>query len=847
MIEYSLVAWLWMAGMILLATLSGLSLSRLVTWNPHAMRAGVPAAFGIAIAPLLLGIGSVLALGVLPGKSHQAHLFFIAFFMIALVGLGLIKSTRSRVRHSRYFDKTTRADRILALLIVLWTGAMLIDAVFMPLTQNDALEYATVGRRLFEVRDLYAYPMLDAAQSPSGFYGPWTHPPLYVALIYLAYALQGHADAPGLLRLIAPWFALAATGLVYALGRMHHKTTGLAAALVFLSAPLFFLGAGSALIDSLPVLGMALFLGAVFAVEGSPFRRGLIQGVVLGLALWTHSQAILFVPLGVVALIAFYGVREPRALMLQILTMLSVALLLAFWPYWRNMQIYGSPISDNPIVFALPQLNWPEYFTMARGYGSYSEKIQYGVFKGWAMPESYSLAFWLMLPGVLLFLRSTSIRSIFMERINTESFADGKAQWFRVVLAIVLCYLCGVVASIMVGVDLMIRNERYLLVLLPCVALFAGLFVNALLISANNCGVKASVPDSIGWKRRLPAFFFALFLVIAALQLLVIGGHKWRTYGVNLSNLASPLDEKLRGWPAYEVTQYIHAETEEQATILSMKPADMYYSGRRMMSYLDPRMVPVYEKRDPAVVREMLSHLGVRYIHVPDYALPPIYNSAIQDIMARPDLSRIVYSVGGHQVYDLKTSVAPKAIAVADMSPKEIPWSVSRLFVIGGRTGIFRVSLSDFSLPEDGAYKWDIGMPLFHRERSIVIASGAEGLFSQHGKSSFQPVTGGAEYRIDLDLSGHAFVGIYLVQYNRDGRPLILAENSESTVWPNALDWRKLSEQRIGEMAIGSDGAPRRFSRRFVTYSETAFIRVALEYRGDNVVRIVKSNLLKIE
>ena len=65
-----------------------------------------------------------------------------------------------------------------------YTTMMIVFAVFVPLTQNDALEYAMVGRVLFDTRDLLSYPVLSLGAGNFGFYAPWTPAPVCFNDIY---------------------------------------------------------------------------------------------------------------------------------------------------------------------------------------------------------------------------------------------------------------------------------------------------------------------------------------------------------------------------------------------------------------------------------------------------------------------------------------------------------------------------------------------------------------------------------------------------------------------------------------------------------------------------------------
>ncbi|TFZ03834.1 hypothetical protein [Ramlibacter humi] len=833
MIETSPLAWTLMALLLILATGAGLALSSAMPWSNRARDCGLPLAAGAAVGPFLTGLLAVAALGLLPGRSSALHAGLV-MGVLAVIAVWRSSPILQMLRHPRGAAAgLSWAAWLLRLLLFTWIGMLLVDSIFMPLTQNDALEYTTVGRLLFQTRDLSSYPAIDPSIG-SGFYGPWTHPPLYVAMIYLSHAVQAHALEPGLARLVAPWFLLTALTLVAAVGRMHSRASGIGAALVFIGAPLLYLGAGSALIDALPVAGFALVLAAIVGFAGIGARPGVFQGLLLGAALWTHSQAILFIPLALAALAAHQGLRMDRKLLANAAVLLATATAVAAWPYARNVAMFGSAVSDNPAVFAMPQLQWPIYFQMARGYESWGEKLQYGVFKGWTMVEAYAASFWLALPGLWLFVRrARPLRSLLCAQPGTHA---PEVLWLRGVAGVFGCYLAGVLLSVLLGIDLMIRNERYQLVLLPCVSWLAGIFI----AEAANAAAR-SQPRAVARAVAIP--FCVLLAGTFGQQIIVVGGHKARTYGVHVSTFFEPLSQKMRDYPAYEAVRYLAQETPADALVLSLKPADMYYAERRMVSYLDPRLLPVYAETDAARMREALLGLGIRYLHVPDYALPPLYRTPLEQLMARPDLSALVYSVGGHQVYDLKEPGNSVETPATDLSPGARAWTSRQAAVLGGRVGLIRLPMRQRVLAPGQWSRPEHDWPLFRRELTTLLATG-----TVDGRAAVPPirVEGGHEYRLDLDLEGHAFAAVYLVQYDEDGRALDLPHGGRVQLADDPAGWSFLAKQRVGEAALVDGEPPRRFARRFVTYEQTRSVGIIVEHRGATSLRLLGARLRAI-
>ena len=134
---------------------------------------------------------------------------------------------------------------------------------------------------------------------------------------------------------------------------------------------------------ALPIAGMALVLVVATMVEGMPLRRGAAIGVALGLALWTHSQAILLVPLFFLVTAVYWGLGSLREYAKEAGTAVVSGLAIVIWPYLKNIAICGSPVFDTPEIFILPGLEWNEYFTAVRGLKTAVSTIQYGVLRGW--------------------------------------------------------------------------------------------------------------------------------------------------------------------------------------------------------------------------------------------------------------------------------------------------------------------------------------------------------------------------------------------------------------------------------------------------------------------------------
>ncbi len=833
MFDISLTSWLLAITGIVLASASGVAVASRFPWAHEARHSLIPLAAGLSFGPFLAGMGAVLMLLLLPGRPSALHLAGIALMLLALCALYRPSALPQRRTRLSWVPSVQKIS-FLEVVLFLWLAALAVLPNLVPLTQNDALEYATVGRIVFDARDLMAYPAIHPETTASGFFGPWTHPPLFVALFYAVYALQGTDIAPGLGRLISPWFAIACTWLLYTLAARLSKASGLFAALVFVSCPLFFLGADSSLIDALPIAGLLLSFAVL--VYGDPNRKlltGAIAGLPLGFALWTHSQAILFIPMLMSLILARHGLRHlPRGIA-QGLAMLAVALLLSAYPYLRNYQIFGALVSDMPAIFALPSLRWDDYFSIARGIAHWPAKIQYGLLKGWFTPESYAASFWLATLGLGIFLWQAlrSARSLILDGVRD---ADGPLNLLYSTFLVIFAYLSAVTLSVLMGIDLAIRNERYWLILLPFIALFAGWGLAVILRRLEK--LKSPL-----WAQ---GYVTAAGLVLLA-QLGVLGLYRvspylplmqsqsslpaaqWSVSCASLpaadvppgasdfcpaSTVSAP--DWQRTSPMLLSMRYLAALTPEDSLVFSMFPANMYYSQRKMLSYLDPRLLPFYAARSAQEGAEILRGLSVDYIHLPNYYLPPVYHSTLQEILARPDLSSLVFSGVGEQIYRLAPEPRPRLTQTRDLTPGAVTWTRAPVVVLGGRKALGRsTDRGDGATAFDGPTSTlDLPYGLFQRNRGITLTSGAPR--AQRPEDALIPIAAGDMIGLRVRFSGHGYMQFRVEQYDA----------SQSYI----------GNIPLGDISITHDPEVWSFERRFMPSQDARYLRVSIEHTGQS-------------
>lgn len=835
-------AWLGLVLLVLQSSVVSYFLVRAFPWRDSQACRELSLPLAATLAPFVLGLATIAALAVFGGRGPVFHLVFI-FLFLAVAGFVLWRmQISSSLPQALPRPQRTRFEWRLLVCILIVVADLVYLAVQLPLTENDALEYGIVGRAIYESGSLSVYPLLNADQSLSGFFGPWTHPPLYTSLIYLTYLLQEDASFAELMKILSPWFTLGAAWSLYGMGRMRGPACGLIASLLFLATPLLFLGAQTAAIDALPISGMVLIMVGVVGADRSRPLAPVSLGLLAGMAIWTHSQAILYLPILVGLLVATGGIANWRAsLSFSLKTMLVVGAV-ACYPYLRNTAIYGTPISDTPVVFALPSLDWDGFFKYARSIYDVSTRLQYGVFKGLSALHSYGLVFWLCgLAGGFYVL--TGRMSGWGRALVHGTSKIERQDWPLIVpVALISIYYAGILASLAIGSDLMIRNDRYLLVMVPPAALIAGCGICDLLERRARGGARS-----------------AGFNVVLGLMFLMIAGHAggFLMYGnylqwdklvevvaarpstseflkakYNEVRFGTPLEpnvvapsvslksDPLSAWNGVTIVKQFGAQMRVGEKVLAIRPADMFYSGRKMVSYLDPRMIDLYGESDPQLFIAGLEKLGVQFVQMPDYWIPPVPNSALMEVLANPAYSSLVLDSQFHQLYRLVDGRASNKedSQVEDLTARN--WIEYPKFGVGGPT---------FGLP---SLARPVG-PLPYTAKSDVFLLSrnySHMLTAAHDRLAVQP---GKEYLIRLDAEGEGFMRVWIWRHDeRKAR-----EGVEPPDGRQSLVGDFVLSPRIKRLA---------FERRLRIPNETTHIRIGIERYGVSALTLKSASLTEL-
>ena len=284
------------------------------------------------------------------------------------------------------------------------------------------------------------------------------------------------------------------------------------------------------------------------------------------------------------------------------------------------------------------------------------------------------------------------------------------------------------------------------------------------------------------------------------------------------------IDDPAGKVPGIVIARNLNADVPPGQKVLAIRPADMFYTDRRMVSYLDPALVPVYGESDTTRFVSSLKELGIEYVQVPNYFIPPVANSALMAVLARPELSTLVRDVYAHQLYRLTPAgdANPPGRAPSSLDLSRGTW------VDYPSLGTGRLSVAFRGL----GHRVD-GLPYSSGSSSIFMPASYSHTLEFGGGQPHDPernepiaVEQGVEYTIELDVEGEGFV----------------------RVWISQLDSADVELRRgdlMGEFALSPEVPRLTFQRRFRVRDDVGYLRIAVQRLGISQLTLKRAGLRK--
>jgi hypothetical protein len=522
-----------------------------------------------------------------------------------------------------------------------------------PLDGNDALEYAHAARLVYRQRSISGYPFLDSTVS-GGYYGPWTHPPGYVLRLVWGYLTAGNADALGIGK-IAAGTSLAQTVLVagFAARRMGRSSALLAAALT-LGTPLLVQLAVKSHIDPgrLPAWLLAFALAGELARRAS-FSIAVLFGLALAAAMYGHSIGILAPPLASASYLLL--ARDALGVRLRVLSVANgVATGLLAAHFWRNWRDFGAPVADFAAVpvYQLEKLGYADWFKAIGGSETWGDRL-------------LRLARLFHSVGIFGLGPATALMGTLLRRPLRLRFEPEIAALFWGAAG----YLGLAIATSLAGSDAFVKNDRYLVTVVPMLAVVGGVAMARILTKVEN--VLRTFPS--GRPYLVPIVAVAAVSVLTS----AVTPKVARTHWLSLKN-TDPAFVRPYDSPQFRAVAFARKALAEGGCALVFRQGDFAnYTETCWLSHIDPRLLPVYEAESVEAAQMALERLGLTHVVLPPYDEPAWTMSALVQLLKDPTRAELIADFDGYRWLRLRRMPLPATRWVAvPLAPEEALASV---------------------------------------------------------------------------------------------------------------------------------------------------------------------------
>lgn len=531
-------------------------------------------------------------------------------------------------------------------------GCVLLQALTMPLMENDAIEYLAVARHVFERGTLTAYPLTEA--SARGLFMPASHPPAYHMVLVWGYAWFGPENFLHV-RLLALYVLLGFV-LLFAHGlRRAPQASVVVAVALLLCTPLFVSMLVGYHIDSMRLLAfLAGALGVARLIDHPGRKSAVVAGFGLALAAFSHSIGVLAVVFGGLAWLLlgpkgrFSDWRTP-------VIVGAVVLLIGGWHYIKNTVIFGVPLHDTLPVWEMPELDFATELRYRRDLIVPTDRLLFGVFRSFTELPLFGLLFWLML-GTVWFAR------------KRWSVAPTP---LRVAVVWVAGYFAVALATAAIGSELVIKNARYAMTMVP----LAVLIVAPML---------AWVLGRLKWNTWLIGALILLLPGWMTIQSLWRISHFAARPDIYALGERAPIYRKGDRFPGAEAFRYLETNIKAgEKTFVFRQPDFTLYGTGDWLDNFDDRLMEFYRLSDVDAGFTWLRARGVRYLLLPSYFFPTVSQTVVGDMIGDESRTELVVTARGYSLYRLRDEPPAATCAPVPYEQIELAYLFEQRTLIG--------------------------------------------------------------------------------------------------------------------------------------------------------------------
>lgn len=534
----------------------------------------------------------------------------------------------------------------LGLVVLGLTVTILLQALSLPVIENDAAEYLAVAREIFRAGNLSVYPLTHS--TPNGMFAPSAHPPaIHMFLVWGSSWVGIENFAPS--RVLAALCLFGMMSLLAAGLNREGCRAVVVAIIVMFCTPLYVLLLVGYHVDGLRIMAVVGAIVAMARVTANPGKRtAVLAGAWLGCSAFAHSIGVLCWFLAGVAWLAIGPPNRFRRFGVP-LVIASVAVLIGGAQYVKNILIFGVPLHDYVAVWDLPELKFYEDLAGVRKLGSLADRLVAGPLLGFVWPELFGMTYWVGLAATVFLLRNWAAVG-----------AIGRVAIFWFVFLGSLA-LIGAVFNI----TLLIKNARYLpFTAVPALAVIIG--TAAAQLERRRVADKSpyivfpierlfAIARQLAFGILLASFSFvaAKWTIDQSIRRLSLQGGRADFLFDGERAFLHRADSNLY---AARIYSYLEANADlSERTLTFFAPGTAIYGTGPWLDQIDDQMIPFYKLTEPDAAHAWLRSRNVRYIFVPYYYLSTFARSAAERLVSDERYTEpVINDKEGWRLYKLR-------------------------------------------------------------------------------------------------------------------------------------------------------------------------------------------------
>jgi len=566
--------------------------------------------FSFGIGPISISWLLKIILTFFPSKNDLFYIgIILACFLPALTYLAYKKQDLPFKFTFNYLEIKEKINfehgLALIFMLIIWAACF-----FLPVEENDALEYALMAKIIYRDKTLALYPFLNA-DFKTGFQSSSSHPLGYIGLIVWDYIIQGNSKGVLLMRFVNPYYA---TLLLFLLKEISLKKSS---HLFLLTIPFLWVICIQYQIDIMRIFFFTLSLFILPKdINNINFKQTIMIILSVCGALFSHAiglMIIFFLPLVII-----FNHRLNFKLLFTISKIIFPAILIGGDRYIYNFFNSGLPISDNNVIWSLPQINEALDLVYRRNIYDFPRKLFLGLFQGFTKIHLFGPVFILALISSFTMLRTKMV-----------------PQNYKISALVFYTFHGIALLSMIFGSTLMIKNPRYFLSMTPLAAYMSSYIQ----LPKYNYLFKHLL--------RLSVILFSLASMLRPINSLM--RVKFQPLPTNEFNRLTQLDA-----PEIPILKFIRALETSKKFLVFEQNKFAYYTDKNYVRDLDSSLMDFYKLTSIDDSFNFLINRNIRYIYLTPYIPATFYNSIAMQLASDPRYFRLLRDLNGYRLFKLE-------------------------------------------------------------------------------------------------------------------------------------------------------------------------------------------------